>query len=92
MDMQQMMQQLLAGMDVDQEERKVDRIADQECMKQIVTRTDDNRERDREDLKKMMKEMDVNQAKADDKQEEMMARMRQEIKSGQSEMRSTLDK
>jgi hypothetical protein len=38
-----------------------------------------------------MKEMDANQAKADGKQEEMLARMREEIKSGQAEMRSTLD-
>jgi hypothetical protein len=50
------------------EERNADRITDQECMKQMMARTDDNRERDQEDLKRMMKEMDANQAKADGKQ------------------------
>jgi hypothetical protein len=63
-------------------EMKADKIADRECMKQMVARTDDNRERDREDLKRMMKEMDAkmdtNQAKAT-KQEEMLTRMREEI-------------
>jgi hypothetical protein len=59
-------------------------------MKQMMARTDDNRERDREDLKRMMKEMDANQAKADGKLEEMLARMREDIKSVQAEMRSTL--
>jgi glycerol kinase len=64
-------------------------------MKQMMARTDDNRERAREDLKRMMKEMntkmDANQAKAGSKQEEMLARMGEEIKSGNAEMRSTLD-
>jgi hypothetical protein len=73
-----------------------DRIAGRECMKQMMARRDDSRERDREDLKKMMKEMntttDAIQAKADSKEEEMLARMREDIKSGQGEIRSTLDK
>jgi hypothetical protein len=57
MDMQQMMQQLLARMDANREERKTvrkahleqmkaDRIDDRECMKQMMARTDGNRERD----------------------------------------------
>jgi hypothetical protein len=94
MDMQQMMQQLLARMDADRKERKAERIADRECMKQMMARTDDNQERDG-DPKRMLKEMDakidVNQEKADGKQEEMLARMREEIKSGQAGMISTLD-
>jgi hypothetical protein len=84
--MQQMMQQLLARMDANREERKAnleqtktDRTADQECMKQVMVRRDDNRERDQKDVKRMMKEMDANQAKADGKQVEMLARMQEEI-------------
>jgi hypothetical protein len=58
-----------------QEEKvEADRIANQECMKQMMARTDDNRERD-QDLKGMMKEMDANQVKADGKQEEILAKM-----------------
>jgi hypothetical protein len=37
----------------------------------------------------MMKEMDANQVKADGKQEEILAKMWEEIKSSQAEMRST---
>jgi hypothetical protein len=57
-------------------EMKADKIADRECMKQMMTRTDSNRERDQEDPKRMMKEtdanMDANQAKAKGKQEKML--------------------
>jgi hypothetical protein len=64
------MQQLLARMDADLEgwktkrkahleQMKADRIADRECMKQMMARTDYNRKRDWEDLKRMMKEMDA---------------------------------
>jgi hypothetical protein len=42
-------------------------------------------------MAEMDTKMDANQAKADGKQEEMVARMWQEIKSGQAEMRSSLD-
>jgi hypothetical protein len=41
-------------MSANQEKAEADRIVDRECMKQMMTRTDDNRERDREDLKRMM--------------------------------------
>jgi septum formation inhibitor MinC len=39
---------------------------------------------------KMEAKMDANQPKEDGKQEEMLARMRENIKSGQAEMRSTV--
>jgi hypothetical protein len=52
--MQQMMKELLARMDAHREERKADRTAHGEFMRQMMARTDDNRERDREDLKAMM--------------------------------------
>jgi hypothetical protein len=52
--LQQTMQQLLARMYADREERKADRIAHREFMRQMVARADDNSERDREDLKEMM--------------------------------------
>jgi nitrate/nitrite-specific signal transduction histidine kinase len=51
-----------------------------------------DRKRDQEDLKGIMAEinakMDANQAKADGKQEEVVARMREDIKYSQAEMRS----
>jgi hypothetical protein len=95
--MQQMLQQLVAHQgkaNVDLEQMKADRIADQE-----------ERKADQDDLKGMMEEMnakmDINQAKAT-KQEEIPAEisarmdtnpneMGEEIKSGQAQMRSTLD-
>jgi hypothetical protein len=74
-------------MNSNQKKAEADRIADRECMKQMMARTEENRERGREDLKRMMAEM---YAKMDGKQEEMLARMREDIKSGQAEMRSTI--
>jgi hypothetical protein len=50
--MQQMMQQLLTIMYVDREDRKADKIAHREFMRQMITRPDDNRERDQEDLRR----------------------------------------
>jgi hypothetical protein len=89
-----------AKMNSNQENAETDRITDRECVEQMMARTDDSRERDREDLKRMMKEMDAktdtNQAMAT-KQEEILAekkrqnKMREDIKCGQAEMRSTLD-
>jgi hypothetical protein len=46
-------------MNSNQEKAVADRIVDRECMKQMMARADDNQERDREDLKSMMEEMDV---------------------------------
>jgi hypothetical protein len=51
-------------------------------------RMEANRESDQEELKGMMEEMNT---KVGGKQEEMLARMREDIKYGQAEMRSTLD-
>jgi hypothetical protein len=54
----------------------------------IMTEINADKIADRECMKQMMAEMN---AKTDGKQEEMLARMREDIKSGQAEMRSTLD-
>jgi hypothetical protein len=79
-----------AKMNSNHEKAEADRIADRECMKQMMARTDDQ-----EDLKRMMKEMDAkmdgNQTKANGKQEEMLARIREKIESAQAEMRSIRD-
>jgi signal transduction histidine kinase len=41
-------------------------------------------------IAEMDAKMEVNQVKMDGKQEEMLARMQEDIKSGQAEMRSTI--
>jgi hypothetical protein len=58
-----------------------------EILARMETKMETNRGRDRDDLKGIMAEMNV---KMDGKQEQMLARMREEIKSGQAEMRSTI--
>jgi hypothetical protein len=56
--------------------------------------SEESRKVDQGDLKRIMKEMDAkmdaNQAKADGEQEEMLARMREDIKCSQAEIRSIL--
>jgi hypothetical protein len=52
------------------DEMRADRIADRECMKQMMARTDDNRERDLDDLKGMIFKMS---AKMDAHHKKMMA-------------------
>jgi hypothetical protein len=42
-------------------------------------------------MEKINTKMGANQAKVDGKQKEMLARMREDIKSGEAEMRTTLD-
>jgi hypothetical protein len=44
-------QQILETLRAMREEKKADRIADRESMKHLMVGTDDNRERDRENLK-----------------------------------------
>jgi hypothetical protein len=54
----------------------------------LDARIETNGKKDQDVLRGMMEEMN---AKADGKQEEMLSTMRADIKSGQAEMRSTLD-
>jgi hypothetical protein len=65
-----------------------------EILARMEVKMETNRERDRDDLTGMMAEinakMDTNHAKADGKQEEMLVRMREDIKSGQAEIRYTI--
>jgi hypothetical protein len=93
--MKEHMQEIMARKDANQTEMKVDRKADQAEMKadrkadqaRLEARIETNMEKDRKDVKGIMKELN---AKADGKQEEMLARMREDIKSSQAEMRSTV--
>jgi hypothetical protein len=50
-------------------------------MQQLLAKMEANKE---DFLSRMETKMDANQAKADGKQEEMLARMREDIKSGQA--------
>jgi hypothetical protein len=63
--MQQMMQLLLARLKAMREEIKSDRIAHRQFMRQMRARTDDNGERDREDLKEMMAHLEATETEAD---------------------------
>jgi hypothetical protein len=82
--MQQMLQKLRARMDVWGKEMNINQ-----------EKTEANAKVNQEDwlarMKEMDAKMDANQVKADGKLEEMLARIREEIKSGQAEMTSTLD-
>jgi hypothetical protein len=64
-------------------------------MVKLEARIETNKERDREDLlARLEAKKDANQTKTDDYQERIdvnLTEMREEIKSGQAEMRSILD-
>jgi hypothetical protein len=77
--MQEMLQQLLAK----QEKAEADRIADRECKKQMIAKMDTKQAKvtkQEEILPEISARMDTN-----------LNEMREDIKSGQAEMRSTLD-
>jgi esterase/lipase len=61
--------------------------SNQDLVARLEARIEIDREKDQEDLKGMMEETN---AKADGKQEEMLAKMRENIKSSQAEIRSTV--
>jgi vacuolar-type H+-ATPase subunit E/Vma4 len=61
--------------------------SNQDLLARLEARIETNREEYREDLKGMVEEMN---AKAGGKQEEILARMRKDIKSSQAEIRSAI--
>jgi hypothetical protein len=65
------MQQILEMLKAMQEERKANRIADRECMKQMMARSDDA-------------EMTADQAKAKGNQEDLLARLEAKIDAKQT--------
>jgi hypothetical protein len=91
--MQQMLQQLLANHEKAEASMSASMKSNQDLLTRLETDPEEKkaeRKADQEDLKRMMEEMDANQMNADDKQEEMPARMLEDIKSSRVEMRSIL--
>jgi hypothetical protein len=66
-------QQILEKLKAMREEMKADRIAHREFMRQMMARTDDNRERDQDHLKEMMAKTCAETDKLDAHQEKTLA-------------------
>jgi hypothetical protein len=78
---------MIANQEKEEASISVSMKSNQHLVARLEARIEIDREKDREDLKGMKEETN---AKADGKQEKMLAKMRENIKSSQAEIRSTV--